>query len=145
MGLLGKLFRPKVAAPGCAIHPDDRDLVRPEDLEWWDSLSLADCRALERRDSADRLAAFKKLTEVRGLAGAAAGERVRLGVPTYYRTLEHREDEKFYLSARDAKLPYVLQGRVQRAVRKRVIDERALAHASSFNALVRQLIRQGRI
>jgi len=145
MGLLGKLFRAKQPAPPCAIHPDDRDLVRPEDVEWWGGLSLADCQTLERKDNAHRLAEFRKLTEAEGLPGAAAGEKVRLAVPTYYRTLEYRGDEKFVLGARDAKLPYVLQSRVQRAVKKQLIDEPALARASSFNALVRQLIRAGRI
>ncbi len=146
MGLFRTLFRARQpAAPPCAVHPDDRDLVRPEDVAWWSGLTLADCRALERQDDAQRLAAYRRLTESDGLAGAAAGEKVRLGVPTYYRTLELRDDEKFLLGARDAKLPYVLQQRVQRAVRKRVIDERALARASSFNALVRHLIRAGRL
>jgi hypothetical protein len=145
MALLGKLFRATPPAPPCAIHPDDRDLVRAEDLEWWSGLSLADCEALERRDSAERLAAFRKLTETRALPSAAAGEEVRLAFPTYYRTLEHRGDEKFFLGAPDAKLPCVLHARIQRAVKKRLIDDRVVARASSFNAAVRQLIRAGRI
>ncbi len=145
MALLAKFFRAKPPAPPCAIHPDDRDLVRPEDVEWWSALSLADCQALERRDTAERVAAFRKLTEAEALPSAAAGERVRLSFPTYYRTLEHRGDEKFFLGERDAKLPCVLQARVQRALRKRLIDDRLVAHASSFNAAVRQLIRAGRI
>jgi hypothetical protein len=145
MGLLRKLLRAKPSAPPCAIHPDDRDLVRPEDVEWWNGLSLADYEALERKDSAARLAAFRKLTETKALPSASAGEQVRLTFPTYYRTLAHRGDEKFFLGERDAKLPCVLQARVQRAVKKRLIDDQLVARASSFNAIVRQLIRAGRI
>jgi len=145
MGLLGNLFRAKPPAPPCAIHPEDRDLVRPEDVEWWKHLSLADCQALERKESAHRVAEFRKLTETHGLPSSAAGEQLRLAFPTYYRTLEHRVDEKFFVGAPDAKLPCVLQSRVERALKKRLIDDRAVARASSFNAAVRQLIRAGRI
>ena len=145
MDLLGKLFRAKPPAPPCAIHPEDRDLVRPEDVEWWKHLSLADCQALERKESAHRVAEFRKLTETHGLPSSAAGEQLRLAFPTYYRTLEHRVDEKFFVGPPDAKLPCVLQGRVERALKKRLIDDRAVARASSFNATVRQLIRTGRI
>ena len=145
MGLLGKLFRAKQPAPPCAIHPDDRDLVRPEDVEWWNGLSVTDWRARERKDNAHRLAEFRKLTETHGLPSSAAGEQVRLALPTYYRTLEHRGDEKFVVGAPDAKLPCALQSRVERALKKRLIDDRAVARASSFNATVRQLIRAGRI
>jgi hypothetical protein len=145
MGLLGKLFRAAPPAPPCAIHPDDRDLVRPEDVEWWNGLSVTDWRALERKDNAHRAAEFRKLTETHGFPSSAAGEQLRFAFPTYYRTLEHRGDEKFLVGAPDAKLPCVLQSRVERALQKRLIDERAVARASSFNAAVRQLIRAGRI
>jgi hypothetical protein len=145
MGVLDKLFRAKPPAPPCAIHPDDRDLVRAEDVAWWERLSAADCQALERKEGAQRLAEFRKLTETHGLPSSAAGEQLRLAFPTYYRTLEHRVDEKFVVGAPDAKLPCVLQSRVERALKKRLIDDRAVARASSFNAAVRQLIRTGRI
>jgi hypothetical protein len=56
-----------------------------------------------------------------------------------------RADEKFALERADAKLPYVLKDRVSRGVRKRIIDQRAVEGASSFNALARQLIRAGRL
>jgi hypothetical protein len=145
MGLFERLFGPKPPAPPCAIHPEDRDLVRAEDVEWWNGLSLTRYRALEREDMASRVAAFRRFTESEGLSDQAAGEKVRVTFPTYYSTLVHREDEKFLLGATDAKLPYVIEARVSRAVRDRVIDQQAVARASSFNALVRRLIRSGRI
>jgi len=145
MRLFGKLFgTPRAPAP-CAIHTDDRDLVRPEDMEWWNSLSVNECRGFDRDDNATRLAAFRKLVESDGMADVAAGEQVRLALPVYYRNLENRADEKFAVDEADAKLPYVLKDRVNRALRKRVIDKQAVAGASSFNALVRKLIRDGRM
>jgi hypothetical protein len=145
VGFLNKLFGPKTHAPACAIHPDDRDLVRADDIEWWNRLSLKDWHGFEREDSVSRRSTFEKLTATGHLPNAEAGERVRLALPTYYRTLDQREDEKFALAGADAKLPYVLKNRVSRAVRGRIIDQRAVEGASSFNALARQLIRSGRL
>jgi len=145
MTLFGKLFGTRRAPAPCAIHTDDRDLVRPEDMEWWDSLSVKECRGFDRDDHATRLAAFRKLIESDHLSDVVASEQVRLAFPTYYRNLENRADEKFMVDAADAKLPYVLKDRVNRAVRKRVINKQAVAGASSFNALVRKLIRDGRM
>lgn len=145
MGLFRKLFWSKQPAPLCAIHPDDRDLVRPEDVEWWNGLSLDDCQALEHEDNVFRLAAFHKFIETDGLPDAEAGKRVRLTFPTYYSRLEYRGDEKFSLGAADAKLPYVLKDRVNRAAMSGLIDKQSFERASSVNALVRQLIRSGRV
>lgn len=145
MGLFSKLFGSKQPAPACAIHSDDRDLVRQDDMEWWNRLSFNDCQALEQEDNVFRRTAFEKLIAADGLPNVVAGEKVRLTFPTYYRTLEQRADEKFTLGGVDAKLPYVLKDRVSRGVRKKVIDQRAIQGASSFNALARQLIRAGRL
>ena len=145
MRLFGKLFETRRQAAPCAIHTDDRDLVRPEDMEWWNSLSVKECLGFDRDDNATRLAAFRKLIESDRLSDVAASEQVRLALPTYYRNLENRADEKFTVAADDAKLPYVLKDRVNQAVRKRVINKQAVAGASSFNALVRKLIRDGRM
>ena len=54
MGILSKFFNSKQPAPPCEIHPDDQDLVRPEDTEWWNSLSLDDCDAFGAEDCAVR-------------------------------------------------------------------------------------------
>lgn len=145
MGLFSKLFGAKEPAPPCAIHADDRALVKPEDVAWWNSLSLSDCQALEKEDNVFRLAAFQKFIETDRLPDAEAGKKVRLSFPTFYWQLGHRADEKFQLGADDAKLPYVLKDRINRAVMGRVVDKQAVERSSSFNALVRQLIRSGRI
>ena len=145
MGLFNKLFGASQPAPPCTIHRDDQDLVRTEDTEWWNKLSLEDCRAFENEDNAIRFAAFSKYFSTDGLSEAEAGKKIRLGFPTFYWNLEQRAEEKFSLGAADAKLPSVLKDRANRAVINGLIDKRTLAKASSFNALVRQLIRSGQI
>ena len=77
MGLLGKLFGTAKPAPPCEIHPDDRDLVRPADVEWWNSLSLDDCLLLEKEDNVFRFAAFQKFHVQDGLSVDDAGKKVR--------------------------------------------------------------------
>lgn len=145
MGLFSKFFGGRQPAPPCAIHPDDRDLVSSEDIEWWNKLSFQDCQALEQEDNVFRLAAFTKFRETDGLSDEEAGKKVRLSFPFYYGKLEHRADEKFTLGTADAKLPYVLKDRINRAVMSRLIDKNAVMQASSMNALVREFIRSGRI
>lgn len=145
MSLLNKLFGPREPAPPCAIHVDDKALVKPEDVAWWNSMSLNDCQALQKEDNVFRLAAFQKFIETDHLPEAEAAKKVRLSFPTFYWKLEHRVDEKFQLGADDAKLPYVLKDRINRAVLGRVVDEQAVGRSSSINALIRQLIRSERI
>ncbi len=145
MGLFSKLFGSKHAPPPCEIHDDDRDLVRNEDVKWWNGLSLDDCKALEQEDNVFRFAAWRKFVEEERLSDAEAGKKVRLSFPTYYWRIEHRADEKFLLTASDAKLPFALKDRVNRAAMSGLINKQAVTKASSFNALVRQLIRAERI
>lgn len=145
MGLFGKLFGSKQPAPPCEIHSDDRDLIRKQDTEWWESLSLNDRVALMKEDEVFRFATWRKFVESDGLSDADAGRKVRLTFPSYYMKLTHRADEKFSLLASDAKLPLVLKDRVNRAVMGRIITKQAVEGTSSMNALVRQLIRAGRI
>jgi hypothetical protein len=145
MGLFNRIFGSKQPAPSCEIHPDDRTLVRPDDIVWWNSLSLVDCRQLEEGDNVFRLASFQKFMETDRLTEVEAGKKVRLSFPTFYWRLEHRADEKFKLEADDAKLPYVLKDRINRAVIRRLVDRQVVERSSSFNALIRQLIRSERI
>jgi len=104
------------------------------------------CRqAPENEDNVFRLAAFQKFIETDRLPDAEAVKKVRLSFPTFYWRLEHRADEKFQLGADDVKLAYVPKDRINRAETGRVVDKQAVERSSSLNALVRQLIRSGRI
>ena len=145
MGLFSKFFGRHQPAPPCAIHPDDSDLVSSEDIEWYNTLSFQDCQALEREDTVFRMGALVKFTKTDGLSDEEALKKVRLTFPSYYLKLEHRADDEFAIDTADAKLPYCLKYRINRAVISRLIDKNAIMQSSSVNALVRELIRSGHI
>lgn len=107
-------------------------------------MSLHDLKSFFMLDNSLRLALFSKLRE-EGLPDAEAAKKVRLLCLHFYLTPEERSHENFQLGADDAKLPYVLKDRINRATLRRVIDKQAVEQSSSINALVRQLIRSGRI
>ncbi len=144
MGLFGKFFSPREPAPPCAIHPDDRGLVRTEDQEWWNGLSLDDCKALEQQDNVFQIAALQKFMCDDGFQEEEAAHKVQLQFPFYYWTLGQRAEEHFQLAAADAKLPYVLKDRVNRAMTSGRIDRVTLSRASSMNALLRELFHSWR-
>ena len=145
MRLFGKTFGSKQPAPPCAIHAIDKTLVRDEDVAWWNGLSLDDCKVFEQQDNLTKVAAIQKFMEEDGLSEEEAAKKVRCNFTFYYWSLEERDDEHFPLSASDAKLPYVLKDRINRALMSRKIDSEALSRASSLNALVRDLIRSGTV
>jgi hypothetical protein len=143
MGLFGKIFGSKQPAPPCAIHTSDRTLVRDSDVAWWNGLTLDDCKAFEQQDNITKVAALQKFMEEDGLSEEEAAKKVRRNFPFYYWALEQRENEHFPLSESDAKLPYVLKDRINRALMSRKIDHQSLSKATSLNALIRDLIRSG--
>lgn len=145
MGLFSKIFGSKQPAPPCTIHPSDEFLVREEDVAWWNGLSLDDCKAFEQQDNITIVAALQKFMEEDGLSEEDAAKMVRRSFPFYYWALEQRDDEHFPLSASDAKLPYVLKDRVNRAIISGKVDRQVLSRSSSLNALIRDLIRSGKV
>lgn len=145
MGLLGNRLGAIQPAPACAIHPDDQGLVRAEDRAWWNDLSLDDCNGFEHQHTVFRAAALTSFKEDEGLSEEQALKKLRLGFPFYYLTLDERAKESFPITAADAKLPYILKDRVNRAMNGRMIDGAQLSRTSSMNALVRELIRKGQM
>jgi hypothetical protein len=145
MRLFGSLFGYMRPTPACEIHTNDEVLVREEDVSWWNSLSRADCKALEQEDNELRLTALQKFMEEDGMTEEAAIRRVRRLFPIYYRTLEQRDEEHAPVAEADARLPYVLKDRVNQAVMNGTIDLVAADHASSMNALIRELINSGKM
>lgn len=139
----GKFSGPNKHAPPCAIHSSDKTLVRNEDVEWWNGLSVEDCKAFEQQDNITKMAALQEFMEEGRLSKEAAAKKVRTNFPFYYWSLEQRQqdEERFQLSTSDAKLPYILKDRINRATMSHKIDSDALNNASSFNALIRNLIR----
>ena len=99
---------------------------------------------MEEQDNATKVAAIIDGMENKGLSEEEAVRRVQKLFPRYYGNLEDRE-KGFVLIPRpmddDAGLPYVLKDRVNRSVTAGRIDANELQAASSFNALIRSLIR----
>jgi len=147
MGLLKKLFGTRQPAPNLPIHPDDKELVTDYDIEWWESLTLDDCVAFEKQDQVAQFALYLKLTKEDGLSKDKASKHVRKNHIFYYGTLEQRADEPLGFIGEDAKLPYILKDRVNKAVMQYVLkmDKKKIESASSMNAIVRNLIRTGTV
>ena len=146
MGFLKKLFGTSQPAPNLPIHPDDKELVTEYDIKWWESLTLDDCKLMEQEDNVAQLALFMKLKED-SLAEEEAGRQARKSSLMYYGTLEQRDNEPLGFHGDDAKLPYILKDRANKAVIKyiRKMDKSEIVAASSMNAIVRELIRTGKV
>jgi hypothetical protein len=147
MGFLKKLFGTSQPVPNLPIHPDDKELVTEYDIKWWESLTLDDCKAFEQQDNVAQMALFMKLFEEDGLSKEEAAKRVRKSHIFYYGTLEQRDDEPLGFLGEDAKLPYILKDRANKAVMKyiRKMDKNEIESTSSMNAIVRNLIRTGKV
>ena len=143
MGLFGKLFGATTSAPPYTIHPDDNDLVRAEDIQWWNGLSMKDREDMEASQGVMRFGRVGSLMGA-GLSDTEMTKKIRLEMSTFYWRLEERNQEDFKLDAADAKLPSVLGARIYCAIKNGVIDNESTQGATSVNALIRQLIRAGR-
>lgn len=145
MGLLKRLFGTKEPAPSLPVHPDDKDLISDYDEQWWESLTLEDCKQIEGEDNDYKLALFIKLCEETDLSEKKATEHVKKSVIRYYGTLEQRDDDPF--TGEDARLPYILKDRANMAYMKYIVtmDKNEVDSASSVNAIVRKLIRSGKV
>lgn len=144
MGLFNKIFRSKEPAPQFQIHPEDTDLISDKDLRWWRTLSLDDCKAFEQQDNLFKVVALRDFIENLGLSKEEAAKKVRKSFLFYYGYLPERNDELFGFNGEDAKLPYMVKDRANRAIskiKKMNIEERE--SASSMNALMRQILRSG--
>jgi len=146
MGILNKLFGTKQPAPDLPIHPDDKKFVTEYDIQWWNSLTLDDCKAFEQQDQTAQLALYIKLKED-GLSEKDAAKQVRKSHLFYYASLQQRDDEPLGFHSKDAKLPYILKDRANKAVIKyiRKMDRAEIEAASSMNAIVRHLLENKRI
>jgi len=106
---------------------------------------IDDCKLMEEEDNVAKLALFMKLKED-GFE-EEAGRKARKSSLMYYGTLEQRDDEPLGFHGDDAKLPYILKDRANKAVIKyvRKMDKSEIVAASSMNAIVRELIRTGKV
>ena len=147
MGVLKKIFGTSQPTPNLPIHHDDERLITEYDTEWWKSLTLDDCKKLEQEDNVAQFALYTKLVEEDNLSKEKAARQVRKSHLFYYGKLEQRDDEPLGFHGEDAKLPYILKDRANKAVIKyvRKMDKNEIESASSMNAIVRKLIRAGKV
>ena len=147
MAFLKKLFGRSESAPKLPIHPGDQDLVREADDIWWSTLTLKDCQTMEQQDNTTKVAALTHYIEEDGLSEEEASRQARKSFPAYYGSLEERDNEPLGFGGDDAKLPYVLKDRVNRAVVEVIasMEKSEVRAASSINALIRSLIRSDKI
>jgi len=142
MGIFDKIFGSKEPAPKVQIHPDDLALIKNSDLKWWDNLSLDNVISYEKQDNLFRATALRNFVENEGLLIDQAAKKVRKSFIFYYATLNEREDEHFGFSGEDAKLPYVLKDRANRAIPKiKKMSRQEIDSATSINALIRKILR----
>jgi hypothetical protein len=147
MGFLKKVLGKSQPAPNLPIHPDDKELITEYDIQWWQSLTLEDCKAFEQQDNVAQFALFMKLVKEDGLSEEQAARQARKSHLFYYGTLEQRDNEPLGFRGQDAKLPYILKDRANKAVIKyiRKMDKSEIESASSMNAIIRNLIRTGKV
>jgi hypothetical protein len=148
MALLERLLRRGEPAPESQIHPDDQDLVTEADQRWWSTLTLKDCQAMEQEDNVFKVASLGYYMDEESMTEEDAARRVRQSFATYYAYLEERLDEPLGFGGDDAKLPYMLKDRVNRYIttlNSATVLQPADVGVSTVNALIRVLIRQGRI
>lgn len=147
MGLFKRLFNSGSPAPKLPVHPDDEDLISEDDIQWWESLTLEDCKAMEEQDHVAQLALFMKLTKENGFSEEDAMRQVRKTHLFYYGTLKQRENEPLGFKGDDAKLPHIVKDKANKVVMKyiRKMDKVKRESASSTNAIVRSLIRTGKV
>ena len=137
-----KLGKP---APDLPIHPEDQELVSDADIAWWNSMTLEEMAKIERDDSATRTASIKHQIEGMGVTEEAAVRHTMRSLPWYYGRPGYRENQVLQLTSEDAGLPWVLEERVIKAVETGKITKKDCEQSSSINALIRRLIRAGRI
>ena len=145
MELLGKLFGRGQPVPLLPVHPDDEALVSDADVAWWRSVTLWELKKRERDDAASRTVLVRSYMKyARDTKEGAVGRAMR-SLPTFYGTLEQRQAGLSDLAPDDAPLPWILRKRVDDAIVMGEIRQADQSRSSSMNALIRRLIRDGKM
>lgn len=78
MSIFGKLFESKKPAPSYEIHPDDKNLIKNQDVDWWKDLSMDTLKEIELQDNVARMTAYKHFTETEGMSKEEALNEVKI-------------------------------------------------------------------
>jgi hypothetical protein len=145
VALLRKLFGRGQPVPLLPVDPADEVLVSDADLSWWSSVTLWELKKFERDDAASREVLIRSHIKYGRATKEAAVSAAMRSLPTFYGTLEQRERGLSHLAPDDAPLPWILRKRIDDAIVMGEIRKTDLSRSSSMNALVRRLIRDGKI
>jgi hypothetical protein len=137
-------FRRK-RVPACEVHSNDRDLVKAEDVAWWNSLSALDWQKICKHMSGANGRAIASCRNTEGLTVWEANIVVQKTMCQFYGWIAERPSNMELGGDVDARLPYAVWKRVNESLGSGPLSAEILKGASSANAYVRQLIRSGEI
>ncbi len=123
------------------VHPEDEELIQPEDIEWFSSITVQDVSKFEAEDNVFKMAAFKKYMDEDGLSDKEAAAKCRKYFPFYYYKSETREKDPH--QGEDALLPYCLKYRINQAAAN--LNKAEVESVTTMNAFIRQKIKEGHI
>jgi len=139
MGIFGKLFGSKKTAPSYEIHPDDRNLIKDQDVDWWKDLSMDSLKEIEQQDNVARMTAYTHFMETEGMSKEDALNEVKTSFPIYYLTLTQRSDKPF-TEGEEAKLPYILKNRINNTIVPKLSKE-SMSNGVHIHSLIRGLLK----
>jgi hypothetical protein len=145
VALLRKLFGGGQSVPFFPVHPDDEALVGEADVAWWRGVTLWELKKYERNDTASRVVLVRSHMKYGQATKEAAEAKAMRALPSFYGTIEQREAGLGDLDPDDAPLPWILRKRVDDAIVIGEVRQAELSRSSSMNALIRRLIRDGKI
>ena len=133
--------------PGTKAMLDKRrkDGVRDEDIRWWMNRHELDRRMMLKFDETSRLALYTRLREEDHYPAEKAAKEVKKFFPIF------GDSDDTSTSTRDDKpLPAELKDRINIYIQKRALSDpqdykKDVEQSSSFNALVRKEIKNGKI
>ncbi len=139
MGIFGKLFGSKKPAPSYEIHPDDKNLIKNQDVDWWKDLSMDSLKEIEQQDNVARITAYTHFTKIEGMSKEEAVNEVKIAFPIYYLTLAQRLDKPL-LEGEDAKLPYILKNRINNSIVPKISKE-LISNGVHIHSIIRGLLK----
>lgn len=135
-----------------SINPHYRSLltrkrsegVRDEDIKWWWNMHDLEKRMMVEVDNWLGLTLFLKLRKENGLNEEEAGKRVKKSRPIF------GDPDDAHVTGEDRPLPHELRDRINIYVEKRSQTDtekfkNEIAESSSFNALIRKEIKNGKV
>lgn len=145
MGIFKKLFSKHQPIKKLPVHPDDMGLINDVDAEWWDQLTMQMIKSIDMQDNAQRLVSYNYFVDELGLSNSEASQRIKESEPLYYGKLMDRTNDELGFTGEDSKLPFILKGRINKAITNKTITKSNVTRGVSMNAMIRRLIGEREI